>query len=125
MFLAGTGAVLLAAPLAAEAQEAGKVVRIGVLGDTSPPIETSYSGIDAFRQELRDLGYLEGPYVTIAINVTTHRVTFPSRCRVDLRSSSGPPIPLRLIVGYGFIEHGFAKLAKGLTPLSPSSRPSA
>jgi putative oxidoreductase len=23
------------------------------------------------------------------------------------------PIPLRLIVGYGFIEHGFAKLAKG------------
>jgi len=24
------------------------------------------------------------------------------------------PIPLRLIVGYGFIEHGFAKLARGL-----------
>src|SRR6516162_6657423 len=24
------------------------------------------------------------------------------------------PIPLRLIVGYGFIEHGFAKLTRGL-----------
>jgi putative oxidoreductase len=24
------------------------------------------------------------------------------------------PVPLRLIVGYGFIEHGFAKLARGL-----------
>src|SRR5499427_9408273 len=24
------------------------------------------------------------------------------------------PIPLRLIVGYGFIEHGFAKVARGL-----------
>jgi putative oxidoreductase len=24
------------------------------------------------------------------------------------------PLPLRLIVGYGFIEHGFAKLARGL-----------
>jgi putative oxidoreductase len=24
-----------------------------------------------------------------------------------------PLIPLRLIVGYGFMEHGFAKLAKG------------
>jgi putative oxidoreductase len=24
------------------------------------------------------------------------------------------PIPLRLIVGYGFMEHGFAKLARGL-----------
>jgi hypothetical protein len=31
-FLAGTGAVLLAAPLAAEAQQAGKVARIGYLG---------------------------------------------------------------------------------------------
>jgi len=30
-FLAGTGAVLLAAPLAAEAQQAGKVWRIGFL----------------------------------------------------------------------------------------------
>jgi putative tryptophan/tyrosine transport system substrate-binding protein len=56
---------LLASPLAAEAQQAGKVVRIGVLGDTSPPVESSYSGIAAFRQELRDLGYVEGPHVTI------------------------------------------------------------
>ena len=24
------------------------------------------------------------------------------------------PIPLRLIVGYGFMEHGFAKLSKGV-----------
>src|SRR5215471_13781790 len=24
------------------------------------------------------------------------------------------PVPLRLIVGYGFMEHGFAKLARGL-----------
>jgi putative oxidoreductase len=33
----------------------------------------------------------------------------------SLRSAFGrwAPIPLRLIVGYGFIEHGLAKLAKG------------
>jgi putative oxidoreductase len=24
------------------------------------------------------------------------------------------PVPLRLIVGYGFVEHGFAKLARGI-----------
>jgi putative oxidoreductase len=24
------------------------------------------------------------------------------------------PIPLRLIVGYGFMEHGFVKMARGL-----------
>ena len=27
--------------------------------------------------------------------------------------ASWAPIPLRLIVGYGFMEHGFAKLARG------------
>ena len=32
-FLAGTGAVLLAAPLAAETQQAGRVYRIGILGN--------------------------------------------------------------------------------------------
>ena len=56
-FLAGTGAVLLAAPLAAEAQQAAKVARIGYLA-------TNLAGIphvhEAFRQGLRDLGYVEG-----------------------------------------------------------------
>src|SRR5499427_8180058 len=37
---------------------------------------------------------------------------------IDLISTSPiarwAPIPLRLIVGYGFMEHGFAKLARGL-----------
>jgi hypothetical protein len=32
------------------------------------------------------------------------------------------PFPLRLIVGYGFMEHGFAKLAKDLTYLPISSK---
>jgi putative ABC transport system substrate-binding protein len=54
-FLAGTGAVLLAAPLAAKAQQAGKVARIGVLGTKS----------EAFLQGLRDLGYVEGRNVVI------------------------------------------------------------
>ena len=34
-FLAGTGAVLLAAPFAAQAQQAGKTYRIGVLSADS------------------------------------------------------------------------------------------
>jgi putative oxidoreductase len=37
---------------------------------------------------------------------------------IDLISRSSiahwAPLPLRLIVGYGFMEHGFAKLARGL-----------
>ena len=57
--------ILLAAPLGAQSQPAGKAARIGVLGDTSPPAETSYSGIAAFLQGLRDLGYKDGRQVTI------------------------------------------------------------
>ena len=61
-FLAGTGAVLLAAPLAAEAQQAGKVPRIGFLSLSLVPNRHLH---EAFRQGLRDLGYVEGRNVVI------------------------------------------------------------
>jgi putative ABC transport system substrate-binding protein len=53
---------LLALPLAAEAQTAGKVYRIGFLWD-SPAVFPD--AIDAFRQGLRDLGYVEGRNIAI------------------------------------------------------------
>jgi putative ABC transport system substrate-binding protein len=46
---------IISAPLVAEAQQAGKVVRIGVLC----LIACDGSGVDAFRLALRDLGYVE------------------------------------------------------------------
>jgi putative ABC transport system substrate-binding protein len=61
-FLAGTGAVLLATPLAAEGQQAAKVARIGYL---SPNLAASPRNHEAFRQGLRDLGYVEGRNVVI------------------------------------------------------------
>src|SRR5713226_807804 len=61
-FLAGTGAVLLAAPLAPEAQQAARVARIGWLGDN--PAATPHLRV-AFRQGLHDLGYVEGRNVVI------------------------------------------------------------
>jgi putative ABC transport system substrate-binding protein len=60
-FLAGTGAVLLAAPLAVEAQEAAKVPRIGWLGGSAAASPLR----EAFLQGLRDLGYVEGRTVVI------------------------------------------------------------
>jgi putative ABC transport system substrate-binding protein len=57
-FLAGTGAVLLAAPLAAEAQPAGKVYKIGYL--TAGLSSADLGGKSPFRQGLHDLGYVEG-----------------------------------------------------------------
>jgi len=51
-----------AAPLAAEAQQAAKVARIGYL---SPNLASSPRLRDAFLQGLRDLGYVEGRNVVI------------------------------------------------------------
>jgi putative ABC transport system substrate-binding protein len=62
-FLAGTGAVLLAAPLDAQAEQADRVFRIGVLGHSSA--SASAGRIEAFRQGLRDLGYVEGKNVAL------------------------------------------------------------
>jgi putative tryptophan/tyrosine transport system substrate-binding protein len=61
-FLVGTGAVLLAAPLAAEAQQAAQRSRVGVLMNLYPP---DAPPPQAFRQELRGLGYIEGQSLVI------------------------------------------------------------
>jgi putative ABC transport system substrate-binding protein len=58
-FLAGTSAVLLAAPLAVEGQQAGKVWRIGYLSAFSAPANL-LTVAAPFRQGLHDLGYVEG-----------------------------------------------------------------
>jgi ABC-type uncharacterized transport system substrate-binding protein len=57
-FVAGAAA-LLAAPLRAEAQQTGKVPRVGILGSTrNPPWQS-------FHQTLRELGYVEGRTVIL------------------------------------------------------------
>ncbi len=57
-FLAGTGAVLLAPPLAAEGQPTGKVYRIGLIL-TATPSESAHL-VKALDEGLRELGYVEG-----------------------------------------------------------------
>ena len=69
-FLAGTGAVLFAAPLAAEAQlPAGNARigphRIGVLLTSSPPSDVALRLRDGLRAGIRQAGYVEGQDVTI------------------------------------------------------------
>jgi len=54
---------VLAAPLAADAQQQAKVARIGVLGE--PTASTYATRIEAFKQGLRELGYVEGQNIAI------------------------------------------------------------
>jgi putative tryptophan/tyrosine transport system substrate-binding protein len=61
-FLAGTGAVLLAVPLAVVAQQAAKVARIGWLAFDRAAVLHLH---EAFLQGLRDLGYVEGRNVVV------------------------------------------------------------
>jgi putative ABC transport system substrate-binding protein len=62
-FLAGTGAVLLAEPLAAEAQQAAKIYRIGIVLEGGP----YYAAIDGLRAGLKELGFEEGKQYVLQI----------------------------------------------------------
>ena len=65
-FMALVSGALLVAPLAARAQQAGKIPRIGFLRAGPPP----KSWVEGFQQGLRDLGYVEGQNI-----VTEYRFT--------------------------------------------------
>jgi putative ABC transport system substrate-binding protein len=63
VFIGALALGILAAPLAADAQQAEKVARVGVLRSGSP--SSAASSEDAFRQGLRDLGYVEGQNIVM------------------------------------------------------------
>jgi putative ABC transport system substrate-binding protein len=98
-FIGGLAVGLLAAPLAAWAQQAGKVYRIGMLETRSP--ELNAANIDAFRQGLRELGYKEGQNLEIVYRSSDGRdERFPGlaselvRLKVDLILTRGTPAAL-------------------------------
>ena len=61
-FIASMVGAVFSAPLAAEAQQARNVYRVGFLWE-SPAVFPD--AIEAFRQGLRDLGYVEGRNIAI------------------------------------------------------------
>ena len=91
--------LLLTAPLAAGAQPAGKVYRIGMLETRSTILNAA--NIDAFRQGLRELGYKEGQNLEIVYRSSDgHDDRFPDlaselvRLKVDLILTRGTPAAL-------------------------------
>jgi ABC-type uncharacterized transport system substrate-binding protein len=98
-FLAMVPGSLLAAPLAAAAQQAEKIYRIGMLERTSMAINAA--NLDGFRRGLRDLGYVEGKSFVIEYRSADGRdERFPDlaaelvRLKVDLIVTRGTPAAL-------------------------------
>jgi len=90
-FLAGTGAVLLTAPLTARAQQAGAPYRIGYLSSSATIFEP-------FRYAMRELGYIEGRNLVIDARLAAGKIErLPAlaaelvSARVDLIAAVSPP----------------------------------
>jgi putative ABC transport system substrate-binding protein len=135
---------LLAAPLAADSQQSGTVARIGYLGPTSPSSSSSF--LDAFRQGLRELGWVEGQNIVIDYRFAEGKLDrLPDlaaelvRLKVDIIVASPTPsvaaaknatktIPIVMIgasadpVGLGFIA-SLARPGGNVTGLSYSVGP--
>jgi putative ABC transport system substrate-binding protein len=92
VFLA-VGLAVLAGPLAATAQHpAGRSPRVGLLGDVPPFLD------EAFRQGLRELGYVDGQSITIVYRATDWKYErLPAlaadlvRLKVDVIVTASPP----------------------------------
>ena len=100
-FIGSVTGGLLAAPLAAETQQAGKVYRVGFLGNSSADLETNLVG--PFRDGLRDLGYVEGRNIVIEYRWAEGKYErFPElvaellALKVDVIVAAGTPAALAL-----------------------------
>jgi putative ABC transport system substrate-binding protein len=91
--------VLLTTALAAQAQQAGKIFRIGFLDNSTA--SGSAGLLEVFRQELRKLGWIEGKNITIEYRFAEQKnERLPElaaelvRLKVDLIVTSGGTTPL-------------------------------
>ena len=97
------GCSMMIAPIAALAQEPGKIRRIGFLRVGPPPA----AFIDGFRQGLRELGYVEGQHYVIEYSLAHSAAQIPEaaaelvRRKVDIIIASGTPsvLPARDAAG--------------------------
>jgi putative ABC transport system substrate-binding protein len=79
IFVAALALSLVVAPLTADAQQAGKVVRIGVLANTPPTTPEVARNWEAFRHGLGEHGWVEGQNLVIEYRWAAGQVErFPS-----------------------------------------------
>src|SRR5260370_39504883 len=98
-FIGTLAGSLLAAPLAAEAQPAGRVIKIGILSTVNPRTSTFF---EAMVQRLRELGHVEGQTLVIEFrNAEGDAARLPAlaaelvRLSVDVILASGAEVTLQ------------------------------
>jgi putative ABC transport system substrate-binding protein len=139
-FIGALAGGLLAGPVAANAQQAGKVARIGYLSPLTASVDSPHS--QAFRQGLRVLGYVEGQNLVIEDRYADGRFgRLPDlalelvRLKVDVIVAAPTPairaaqqatrtIPVVMAfsgdpIGEGFVA-GMARPGRNITGLSAS-----
>jgi putative ABC transport system substrate-binding protein len=101
VFISCIAISLLAAPFAVEAQPAGKIPQIGFLVAASASDSAYARLIEAFRQGLRDLGYVEGRNIVVEYRYADGKYErLPAlaaelvRLKVDVIVSHGTNAPL-------------------------------
>src|SRR5215467_12420785 len=92
-FITLLGGAVVGWPVAANAQQAAKIARIGYLGQNLAP---NPQAREAFRQGLRDLGYVEGRNLVIEYRDAEEKFDrFPARPRTGAEQAGrvgGAPI---------------------------------
>jgi putative tryptophan/tyrosine transport system substrate-binding protein len=97
---------MLVAPLAAETQPRVKVPRIGYIGDTPGP------HVEALRQGLHDLGYLEGQHLVIEYRWAEGKAERLSALAAELVQ-----LPVDLLIAQGGQASRAAKQATSTIPI--------
>jgi len=99
-FLGALAGSLLAVRLAAEAQQAAKVYRVGLLGGSPPNSPGGRRAWEGFFQGMRELGYLEGQNMLVEGRFYgDHTDRLPAlagelvRLKVDVIVAGAPPAP--------------------------------
>ena len=103
---------ILVAPLTAEAQQAGKIPRIGMLSFTTPGTEEENRRIEVFKQGLRERGYVQGQNIAIEPRHSAGRDELLPRLAAELVG-----LKVDVILTYGTKATRAAKQATGTIPI--------
>jgi putative tryptophan/tyrosine transport system substrate-binding protein len=127
-FIGRIAAGFLVAPVAARAQQVGKVYRVGIL-ETIPAAQNS-ANLGALRNGLRDLGYVEGQNLIIEYRSADGRAErFPDlaaelvRLKVDLIMTRGTPAAKAAKSATGIIPVVMAAMGDPLVVVASLAHP--